>query len=97
MVTTAVATPWCCPDDRVLILGSVVPSTGNVDAAVFLYTASGQLDTSFNGTGHKTYSFGRPDEAGLAPRCHPMACAWPRSATALAWTTAPPPTTTRRC
>ncbi len=51
------------PDDRVLILGSIVPSTGNIDAAAYLYTASGQLDTTFNSTGYRTYSFGRPDEA----------------------------------
>lgn len=59
------------PDDRVLILGSVVPSTGNVDAAAFMYTASGQLDTSFNGTGYKTYGFGRPDEAWFGAALSP--------------------------
>jgi uncharacterized delta-60 repeat protein len=55
------------PDDRLLIVGSATPATGNVDGLLMILTPSGQLDTTFNTTGYKTYKFDatndRPDEA----------------------------------
>jgi uncharacterized delta-60 repeat protein len=55
------------PDDRLLIAGSATPESGNVDGMLMVLTANGQLDTTFNTSGYKTYKFDatndRPDEA----------------------------------
>jgi uncharacterized delta-60 repeat protein len=51
------------PDDRVLMVGSVTPATGNVDAMVALLKPDGALDTSFDPKGYRVYSFDRPEDA----------------------------------
>jgi uncharacterized delta-60 repeat protein len=55
------------PDDRLLIAGSSVPATGNIDAMVMILTPNGALDTTFNTTGYKIYKVDpasdRTDEA----------------------------------
>lgn len=50
-------------DDRILMVGSGTPLTSNIDAMVTVFTAAGQLDTTFAPDGYKTWSFNRNDEA----------------------------------
>lgn len=51
------------PDERVMVMGSATPLTGNVDAMLMTLTKDGALDTTFGGTGSRLFSFGRKDEA----------------------------------
>lgn len=50
-------------DDRIVMVGSGTPLTGNVDAMVTVLTSAGLADTTFAAEGYKTWSFGRNDEA----------------------------------
>ncbi|MGK3991772.1 delta-60 repeat domain-containing protein [Sorangium sp. So ce1024] len=51
------------PDDRVVMVGSATPATGNVDAMIAVYDKNGAPDTSFDASGHRLYSFERADDA----------------------------------
>ncbi len=59
------------PDNRMLIVGSGVPTAGNLQAMALMLTADGEVDTSFNTTGYKLYDFGRPDEAFFGAALNP--------------------------
>ncbi|MCP3064151.1 hypothetical protein LXT21_35800 [Myxococcus sp. K38C18041901] len=51
-------------DDRVFMVGSGTPTSGNIDAMAVLVTANGQPGTAEGfSEGYKLYSFDRPDEA----------------------------------
>ncbi len=58
-------------DDRVLLLGSGSPTTGQIDAMATMLTSNGVVDTSFNALGYKLFSFGRPDEAWFGTALSP--------------------------
>ena len=51
------------PNDRILIVGSGTPATGNIDALVSILGADGKPDTTFDTDGVQLFSFDRPDEA----------------------------------
>ncbi|WP_437934933.1 delta-60 repeat domain-containing protein [Sorangium sp. So ce341] len=51
------------PDDRVLMVGSATPATGNVDALIALFDRNGAPDTRFDPSGHRLYSFDRSDDS----------------------------------
>lgn len=50
-------------DDRIVLVGSGTPLTGNIDALVAIRAADGTADTTFGTGGTKLFSFGRNDEA----------------------------------
>ena len=50
------------PDDRVLIVGTATPVSGNGDALVTILNADGTFDTTFDADGMKVYDFGGTDE-----------------------------------
>jgi uncharacterized delta-60 repeat protein len=50
------------PDDRVLIVGTATPVSGNGDALVTVLNADGTFDTTFDADGMKVYDFGGTDE-----------------------------------
>lgn len=50
------------PDDRILIVGTATPVSGNGDALVAVLNADGTFDTTFDTDGTKTYDFGGTDE-----------------------------------
>jgi uncharacterized delta-60 repeat protein len=45
------------PDGKIVVGGSIQPSSGNSRAMVLRFTPTGALDTSFNGTGYNSYSY----------------------------------------
>ncbi|WP_437980589.1 hypothetical protein [Sorangium sp. So ce117] len=51
------------PDDRVVMVGSATPTTGNVDGMIALFDKNGALDTRFDPNGYRRYSFDRPDDS----------------------------------
>ncbi|MCI0573661.1 MAG: hypothetical protein L0Y66_23235 [Myxococcaceae bacterium] len=51
------------PDDRVLMVGSGIPTAGNIDAMLVMLRADGSLDTDFDPNGYKLYSYGGASEA----------------------------------
>ncbi|WP_437285277.1 delta-60 repeat domain-containing protein [Sorangium sp. So ce406] len=51
------------PDDRVVMVGSAAPATGNVDALIAVYDRNGAPDTRFDPSGHRLYSFERSDDS----------------------------------
>jgi uncharacterized delta-60 repeat protein len=50
------------PDDRILIVGTATPVSGNGDALVTVLNADGTFDTTFDADGLKVYDFGGTDE-----------------------------------
>lgn len=46
------------PDDRLLVVGNSAQASNAGDGLVALLTKDGELDTSFNGTGHKSFDLG---------------------------------------
>ncbi|WP_437500720.1 delta-60 repeat domain-containing protein [Sorangium sp. So ce1099] len=51
------------PDDRVVMVGSAAPATGNVDAMIAVFERNGAADTRFDPSGHRLYSFERSDDS----------------------------------
>ncbi|WP_437731074.1 delta-60 repeat domain-containing protein [Sorangium sp. So ce1335] len=51
------------PDDRVVMVGSATPATGNVDAMIAVYDPNGAPDATFDASGHRLYSFDRSDDS----------------------------------
>ncbi|WP_437765577.1 delta-60 repeat domain-containing protein [Sorangium sp. So ce281] len=51
------------PGDRVVMVGSATPATGNVDGMIALFDKDGALDTRFDPSGYRRYSFERPDDS----------------------------------
>ncbi|WP_437596644.1 delta-60 repeat domain-containing protein [Sorangium sp. So ce590] len=51
------------PDDRVVMVGSATPATGNVDAMIAVLDRNGAPDARFSPSGHRLYSFDRSDDS----------------------------------
>lgn len=52
------------PDDRTVVVGSVEPASGNIDAMVSIVNPDGTFDTTFgDGEDYRSWSFERPDDA----------------------------------
>ncbi|MGK4003014.1 delta-60 repeat domain-containing protein [Sorangium sp. So ce1036] len=51
------------PDDRIVMVGSATPATGNVDAMIAVFDPNGAPDTRFDPSGHRLYGFERSDDA----------------------------------
>ncbi|WP_437808300.1 hypothetical protein [Sorangium sp. So ce1078] len=51
------------PDDRVVMVGSATPATGNVNAMIAVFERNGAPDTRFDPSGHRLYSFDRSDDS----------------------------------